>query len=206
MTTKQFVALGKGLLSDSPEFVMKGRLMVLSPLEHILKGICFEPSSFDKDSFYVNVFVLPLFVPTKFVHFLFGGRIRSNGRDRWGANIPNLIAQLRESVKREALPFLSQITSVSDFVKMAKSHPSSNPHTPEAIAFALARAGWNKEAIEVIDQLLGQVNLEVSWQREMADMAQLLKSLLLTDPAAAQRQLDAWEAETVKNLGLEEFR
>ena len=204
MKKKEFETIGKQLLPILPGFVVKGDLLFMRPIGHILRAICFD-RSIDPRSFYVEVFVQPFFVPMEYVVFNFGYRLGGNCHS-WNADNPNLIAELRAGLKRDALPFLSQITSVSDFVKMAKSHPSGNPHTPEAIAFALARAGRNKEAIEVLDQLLGQVKLEVLWQREMADRAKSLKSQLLTDPAAAQRQLDAWEAETVKNLGLEEFR
>jgi hypothetical protein len=46
----------------------------------------------------------------------------------------------------------------------------------------------------------------VPWQREVADRAHALKSQLVSDPATAQKQFDGWEADTAKNLGLEEFR
>jgi hypothetical protein len=42
-------------------------------------------------------------------------------------------------------------------------------------------------------------------QRCAEIMAQQLRSVLTEDPSLAQRQFQHWEAETLKNLGLEEF-
>jgi hypothetical protein len=39
----------------------------------------------------------------------------------------------------------------------------------------------------------------------MAERARALKARLLVNPASAQQQLEAWESETAKNLGLEKF-
>lgn len=207
MMTKEFIAIEKQLLSSFPGFSIKGSMMFISPVEHILRGFDFDPSGFDKKSFYVTTVVMPLCIPTNHLYFNFGERVRHvNGRDGWHADEPNLLTELIAALKLHAVPFLSHVESLLDFVELARSFSGGNPHTPKAIAFALARAGRNSEAVEVLDQLLNQVNLEVPWQCEIADMAKSLKSQLLSDPAAAQRQLDAWEAETVKNLGLEEFR
>src|SRR5262249_49406583 len=137
--------------------------------------------------------------------FLFGDRIRhKGGGDRWNVEMPNLIAELVAALKVQALPFLSHVESLLDFVEVAKAF-SGNPHTPKAIAFALARAGRIDEAINVIDQLLPHLDLSVEWQSEIASQANTLRAKLAT-PSEAQQQLEAWEAESARNLGLEEFR
>ena len=69
MTTKEFIALEKSLLPDLPDFAVKGPLMFIPPAERLLRGISFEGSSFDKTSFYVTVFVMPLCIPTKHLYF-----------------------------------------------------------------------------------------------------------------------------------------
>ena len=205
MTTKEFILLEKSLLSELPVFAIKGRLMFIPHTELILRGISFEGSSFDKTSFYASMFVMPLCVPTNHLYFNFGNRIRKeNGADRWNVAMPNLVTELGSALKLQAVPFLSRIESLLDFVEVAKSF-SGNPHTPKAIAFALARAGQNSQAVEVLDQLLSQLDLNVAWQREIADQAKALRAKLVTNPIEAQQQLDAWEAETVHNLGLDDF-
>ena len=116
----------------------------------------------------------------------------------------NLVAELGSALKLQAVPFLSRVESLLDFVGLAKSFTLS-PHTPKAIAFALAHAGQTGQAVEVLDQLLSQLDLNVAWQREIADQAKALRAKLVTSPNEAQQQLDAWEAETVHNLGLDDF-
>jgi hypothetical protein len=76
----------------------------------------------------------------------------------------------------------------------------------EAIAYALARAGDVAQAAMALDQLVGLLDEKVPWQCEMADRARALKSQMVSNPADVQRQLEAWEAESVHNLGLEVFR
>ena len=79
-------------------------------------------------------------------------------------------------------------------------------YVQEAIAYALARAGDVAQAAMALDQLVGLLDEKVPWQCEMADRARALKSQMVSNPADVQRQLEAWEAESVHNLGLEVFR
>jgi hypothetical protein len=207
MKKKEFEAIGKHLLPELPDFAAKGSLVFRTPVQSILQGLCFEGSDFNQKSFYISIFILPLFVPTKFVHFLFGNRLRINGADRWNANTPGMATQLSATIKREALPWFSHNRLLENIVCLAKAHPNpTDPHVQESIAYMQIRSGDIKQANVSLDQLVSVLRGDVPWQREMADRAKSLKSQLLTDPTAAQRQLDAWEAETVKNLGLEEFR
>lgn len=202
MTTKEFVRLEKRLLPDLPEFTIRGRLMFIPPAAHILRGICFEPSAFDKKSFYVNVFVLPLCVPTQHLYFNFGKRVGTE----WNADAPDVFSKVGSALKREALPFLSRVESLHDFVELAMSFSLQNPHTPEAIAYAWARAGNVALATEELERLVRLLDAKIPWQRAMAERAETLKAKLLADPVEAQRQLEAWENESAKNLGLEKFR
>jgi hypothetical protein len=206
MKTKQFVAIQKMLLPELPGFAIKGSMMLMCPVKAILRGIYFEGSDFDKTSFYVNVFALPLCVPTKHLYFNFGNRLRLAGADRWNANDPNEIAELGTAIRRDAAPFLLRTESLLAFVEVAKSFSSVNPHTPMAIAFTLARAGRVDEAVIGLDQLLPRLDLKLAWQSEIADQVKTLRTKLVANPSEAQQQLEAWEAESVRNLGLEALR
>lgn len=207
MKKKDFEAIGKRLLADLPGFAVRGPVVFIAPVRGVLRGLYFEGSDFDKNSFYVNIFILPLFVPTKFMYFLFGDRLRVDGADRWKADAPNMLAQLGATIKQEALPWLSRSKSLIDITRLAESHPNPKDlHVQQVVAYALARSGNVKQAVDALDRLLGLLSEEVPWQHEMAERAKVLKSQLLAEPTAAQRQLDSWEIETVRNLGLEEFR
>ena len=208
MKKKDFAALAKRLLPHLAGFTVKGPMLFIQPVKHTLRGIYFEGSSFDARSFYVWMFFMPLCVPTHHVGFNLGRRVRGvGGGDRWNADAPNLLAELGAALKHEALPFLGGIESLHDVAKAATSlQTSQDPYVQEAIAYALARAGDVEQAAMALDQLVGLLDEKVPWQCEMADRARALKSQIVSNPADVQRQLAAWEAESVHNLGLEAFR
>jgi len=207
MTRAEFVSLEKKLLPALSGFAIKGSLIFVPPVRTLLRGISFEGSSFDKASFYVNFFVMPLFVPTEHLYFNFGNRVRHRkGGDRWSREDPGLVEELGDALKQQALPFFSRATDLVSFAELAASFSSRNPHTPNAIGFALARAGRGNQAIDVLDQVLTHLDLSVAWQHTIADLSRRLKTMLIEDPEKAQGQLETWENETVRNLGLEKFR
>jgi len=204
MKNKDFAELAKRLLPDLPGFAVKAPLMFILPVGHTLRGLCFESHSYEAKLFYVWVFFLPLCVPRKHVSFELGKRI---GGDRWNADGPDIIRELGVALKREALPFLSPIESPRDVAQAAKSlRLPQNPHVQQAIAYALARAGDVNKAVAALDELTRSLDVKVPWQLEMAERANALKPQLLSDAPSAQKQLEAWEAESVRNLGLEKFR
>lgn len=81
MRKTEFNSLIKALTKELPGFAVKGSLMFIPPCRHLLRGIYFETSAADKRSFYVTVFVLPLFVPTDHI-YLNLGEAHCRKRDR----------------------------------------------------------------------------------------------------------------------------
>lgn len=204
MRNKDFAVLARRLLPGLPGFAIKAPLMFILPIGYTLRGLYFESHSYDKKLFYVWVFFLPLFIPRKHVSFEFGKRI---GGDRWNADAPDLIQELGDALKREALPFLSVIKSPWDVAQAAMAlRLPQNQHIQQAIAYALARAGEVNTALRALHELIRLLDARVPWQREMAERAETLIGKLAVNPADAQKQLETWEAETVKNLGLDSFR
>jgi hypothetical protein len=209
MRTKDFVALEKRLLPKLPNFTIKGQLLFIVPLGHTLRGFHFDGSSVDKESFYVNAFFMPLCVPSEHLHLTFGRRLREGGGDRWSAATPRFEAILEAAVQKE-LPFLAGLKTARD-VANALTPPGSNPHCHEALAYALAQTGETRTAVDAIDTLLGLINSKkrvtppLTWELEIANRAQLLKTKLTDNPEDARAQLARWESETIRNLGLESF-
>ena len=116
----------------------------------------------------------------------------------------DLAAELGMALRLQAVPFLSRVTSLLDFVETAKTFSKANPHTLRAIAYSLARSGRITEAVEVLDQLLDQLDRAIPWQLALAGEAGRLRAQLITHPTEALRQLQTWEHETEQNLGLNE--
>ena len=201
MKTREFVNLEKRLLQDFPGFAIKGSLMFISPVGHTLRGFCFDTSGFDKRAFYLWSLFMPLYVPSKHVHFTFGQRL--GGNKRWNADQPELEAALRSEMLKQ-LPFLSSLKTAKDVANALEPlTKGSNPHCHEAFAYTLIQAGKIGAAAEVLDALLKLVDMTVEWQQKIAARVALIQDKLLKNPEEALKQLAIWESETAANLGLE---
>lgn len=207
MTIKDFVALEKRLIPSLPQFIIKGPLMFIAPLGHTLRGFYFEGSDFDKTSFYVNVFFLPLCVPAEQVSLNFGDRLRIEGSDRWSVSDPDFETTLGTEMQNAARS-LTALRTPEDVVETLKSRVrySSDPYIYEAIAYMLARQGKREAALDALDGLVKMLDPSIQWELNMASRAHCLKTKLVESPGQAKKQLDAWESETVRNLGLEACR
>jgi len=206
MTTKEFLVIEKRLLPWFPSFAAKGALMFIQPIDETLRGFHWEPSGFSKKEFYVNVFFLPLYIPTKQLHFTFGHRVGST--KRWSADQSDLETALSLEMQKE-ISFLMALETARDVAKALEpltkpiQNGYVNPHCAEAFAYALLRAGETTGAMGAIDRLLKKVNPAVAWENQIASRARLIRDKLLRNPQEAQEQLAAWQAETIHDLGLE---
>jgi hypothetical protein len=206
MITSKLIALEKQIASAIPGFAIKRTFMIARPVGQVVCGINFDRSAYDQVSFSVTAFAMPLCVPAEHFGFTFGVRIRhERGGDRWGMDMPELEARLIAALKQQAMPFLYKSKSLQGFIEVAKAG-SRTGRTLEGLGYALARSGDAKQAIEVFNQIPPMLNLDIAWQRELADRVRTLSVELVEHPEEAQNQLAQTEAQTVRNLGLEGFR
>jgi hypothetical protein len=197
----EFNSLIKALTKELPGFAVKDSLMFIPPCRHLLRGIYFEPSTADKRSFYVTVFVLPLFVPTDHIYLNLGERVGIS----WNADDKDLLPELAEVLKREALPFLNSMGTLQGLTG-ALIHNSPDARTQQAMAYGLAVKGDIEQALVALDLLILSLEVEFPWQQCIKDQAQALRTALTENPSLAMRWLQTWEAETRQHLGLEKFR
>ena len=205
MKKNTFKTLAKQIAGQMPGFAVEGAMMFATPMDHTLRGIYFEGSSFSPDVFYVWVFFLPLYVPVKHIHFTLGRRLCDNG-ERWSLSDSTLEENLCLAIQREALPFLYPLRSMEGVIEAISTRPEQeNPYVKEALAYTLARTGPKARSIALLRQLIQSLDVRMPWQREMAERAEMLESKLVGDSADADRQLDMWEMESMTNLGLNNF-
>ncbi len=177
--------------------------MFLPPVEGLLRGVHFDGSDFDAQSFSAKAFVMPLFVPSKYLILNFGTKLRNqDGGNLWSGNMPNLVAQLADVLKVQALPFLHRANTLDGFRKLAASFSADNPHAKQAIAFCLLRSGHFQEAASMLSELIPSLDYKVGWQREIAERAQRLKVELDKSPLSAREKLKNWEQQTSRDLRL----
>jgi len=206
MKTQDFEAIGRTLLPNLPGFAVKGCLLFARPVRHLLRGACFDDSSFDTNLFFVHAFVQPLYVPFDTVALNLGWRL-GGAAHRWDAKDPELIDKLRDGMRGAVMPFLLQVSTPLDLVETARRlNWLGDVRVRESVAYSLARAGNAGEAMEALEDLVKGIDPTSEWQRQMADQAEGLRNLLDKDPAGAQSQLDEWENQTIHHLRLEKYR
>jgi hypothetical protein len=202
MKNKEFEAIGKQLLPGLPGYALKGNLIFSSPIEHTLRGICFDRSSSPRD-FYLEVFFMVLCVPDEYLSLSFGERVPAWG---WNADEPDLIRKLADAIEREALPFLNSARTTDDLIQwlIKEAKDFGDVHTWEALAYTYALLGEIAPAERALVRLQQALDPAVPWEGEMLSRAQLLKGML-GSPEVAKKQLMEWEAYTLRNLKLDKF-
>jgi len=196
-------SLSKYLLPYMPGFVCKKRLLYATPLNHVLRAFNFDPSAFDKETFYVTVFFMPLYVPTSHIYLSFGERLRSTKGEAWNLNDPRLRDELLTAIQQQGLSFLEGVRQPRDVATaIVRLGMGSNLYGMQAVAYSLAMEGDVAGAQQALERLTKALDRDIEWQAEMMDRATLFARKLETDPQEARRQLAEWEQATLKNLGL----
>lgn len=203
MRKKEFAALARLVVPS--EFAIKGDLAFVHPVDHTLRAITFESSAFTKTSFYVTWLFNPLCVPRKHLNLGLGNRIRHG----WESGEADLVDKLRAEIQKVALPVFERLRTPADVAREQKVRMRGAPYecvpVQQELGFALARAGDVAGAVHAFDKLLELIEPTSQWNQDAAILVMSLKDLLLRDPGAAMRQLLAWEAETLQNLGLSDY-
>lgn len=205
MRNQDFARIHSLILPMLVGFKSHKSLMFLSPVDSVLRAIDFDPSGWDESAFYVEVFIMPLYVPHDYISFLFGKRINNSGLG-WSRDTPDLIERLHEQIKAKALPYLDATRTPLDLANNMMNLGFHNANVPHAIAFSLAKAGEHDRAAALIDSFLPKMSVARDWEQRIHDQCSAFRDLLVRDPAAAHRQLLAWEDYTVDKLGLQKFR
>jgi len=205
--TKEFASIGRQLAANLDGFVSWRDLLILTPVRHVLRAICFD-RSIDSRSFYLEAFFQPLYVPKDYMAFTLGRRLRRKGRQSWDADAPELVEDTLAAFRSQALPFLGAKTDGDNKVNrmvLKEAWGSPNQNACEAAAYTLVRMGRIPEAVETIDKLLEMLRDTVPWHQEMRKRVTLVKADLDKGLDAAMERLNGWEAETIRNLKLEPF-
>jgi hypothetical protein len=220
MKKREFERLARTLFPNAPEFKAKGNLLFVAPIGSILRGFCFESSSYSATSFRVYAFVQPMYIPLDLVTIGLGFEV-SPGPRNWQADEPNLAERLRETMLEQAMPFLRCVGSPADVPHAVEwlrtERRAGGSLGPEAAAYSYAYAGDAAKAREALTALVESCTTAIKgWEAEgtaapewlcrKRDRALLLISDLTHDAAAAVVRLQCWDRETIRNLRLEEFR
>lgn len=206
----------KYLLPDLPGFAIKGHLLYDQDIDYFLSGFCFESSAFSKNSFTIDVFVQPLFIPKTYLSFNFGNRIGFlfKKRDYWWEYDENdekqIMAEIHLAITKFGIPFLEKRNSLKGFIHNYKNFGAKvNPHTVEGIAYAYVLVEDYAKAKKHLSSLV-KLLVDVadyyrssSWLTEMQERVSLMLGHLENhNYQMAKDQLGQWRDFTLTSLGL----
>ncbi len=180
--------------------------LLSAPINGVLRGVCFEGSSFDAESFYVWIFWIPLYVPTSVFYFNLGMRLCSeSGGDRWNKLDDKLIENLTKSIVNQAVPFFQKVETQAGVVDSARvlAQESRDPYAHQALAFSLAKASDNDVAVGELDVLIQLLDHSVPWQNEIIERSKLLRDCVIAAPASVIALLESWTTANIQRLGIE---
>jgi hypothetical protein len=205
---RQFATLARHLARELPNFAVKDYLVFQCPIARSLNGLCFESSSHEDRAFYVWYFFMPLCVPSKFLYFNFGERLRlRSGSDRWNADDPRLVSEMSCAIRQQAIPFISGLTLPLEIAKkIERIGKQDTPMTLEAAAYSYILAGEIDRARTVLDRLTVALDPKYTSDVEIRSRSQTIVAKLSSGICDAREQLLSWERETIGYLGLKEFQ
>jgi len=210
MKPKEFTRIKNALLPHLPGFVADRKKLFITPVDDFLLGVHFQSSFYDSNSFYLWVFVLPLFVPHDSFGVTHGKRLRNRSPSEvWRDDDANAIMDLLDTIQSEAMPFLDRLSSLEGFVNyhIERDIRRANSHELEAFAYTLIKSGDYSYALESVGELKRRLEgSTVPWVVEQRGRAQLMEEKLLQNPEAALAQLEEWKKWTIGKLKLEKFR
>lgn len=195
-TVAQVKQVVRPLLQRNPDLALVGRLVVIKPVHHILRGISIG-RSIDPKSFVPNWSAVFLFEPFARFHLFWGTRMRGI----WDLGVPDLPEKLARAIEREALPVLRSITTIDDFVGFARG-TWTEEHKPYV---DVARGDF--EAAQSMCDFFASLNGRFGpSQDEFEQIVQNLCPLIAANDRLGLAQLlHKYEAESVKRLKLEKF-
>lgn len=205
----------KYFLSNLPGFQQKGFLIYRQDFQYLLQGFCFDGSAFNRNSFTIDVFVHPLFIPSEDIDLSFGNRIgiMAGKNDIWWQydemREVEIAQEIFDMMKNHGLPFLEETATIEGFLKRYKDADiHKNKHIIEGLCYAhILNDDFSKsqKMMRLLSIVLTQdINeFPVVWKQEIQQRIQLMLGYLdRTEYDRAKQQLSDWRHFTLANLGL----
>lgn len=204
---RQFV---QPFLARNPDFVLSKRLLVLKPVEHIVRGIYVDrtgASQYFRPVWAINC----LFYPQHLFTFTYGAEIYPRLPGLWELGELNLAENFADIAGELAAPRLRSFHTIEDLYGFAMS---GNEHfgslknmNLKRLFFELARGDLDAcEEICRMELAKPDGTYWHTYQEDVDRIKHVIAPLVLArDRAALAALLHGWEAIAVKKLKLEKF-
>ena len=201
------------LIERNPDLGLIGRLIVVKPVHHLLRGI-YIGRSLDPTIFTPTWFFTFMFEKGAHATFNWGTRLYNKAHGPWEFANPATTEVMADEIERKALPLLRPLRSIDDAVSFIADLKdryawTALEHFPlRRIVVDVAR-GDLTSARALLDRFLlhrdGWLRSSM-WREEFIEVVEpLTEPLLANDVAALAQILHDWEANSVKKLKLEKF-
>jgi hypothetical protein len=182
-------------------FVVQSEIAFLSPISECYRGFCINPSQLDKSSFDVEIFLLPVYVPTKMFHFTIGWSLHS-GIQSWNATRTQEIAR---RLARDAMPLLERATHGRKLLNALLSLKKDGViKVLEAIVVAAARTGDKKVLQSAQKKLKEKADvINFPYWGEVVQRTEWIKDNFETNRDGVNNKLTEWKDYTLHNLEID---
>jgi hypothetical protein len=201
-------ALVQPLLAAHSDLALVGRLMVIKPVRHIVRGIYIDRCS-DSRRFKPKWAARFLFDPWDSITLNWAGDIPPPEIGLWRLGMPGLKEIFQETVEKTALPLLRPIVTIDDFHNFAS--PQRFPVTTLAnhplrhVVFAAGRGDF-AAADAALARLMVVPNAwsTPAFAEEYDRVTRVLRPLIAArDRLGIGKLLREWEAWSVRKMKLE---
>jgi hypothetical protein len=193
------------VLGRVPGFVMSRSVLHLPDTSWLLRGVAMV-SAPSQDSFWLWVFVQPLYVPANRLVFRYGhqlARMSDRGLTDWPTRLNlDLGTEIATSVRSQALPMLDKVRRPADMLDVARSQPGSGTDLDhlETVAYSAVLTGDGPAL-----RLVGQQVRELPRGTETGEAEFRLRRVLAgyeRDAAGTVTLLRRWRDATARSLRL----
>ena len=113
-TVAQVKQAARPLLERNSDLTLVGRMIVVKPVRHILRGV-YMARSIDATTFTPTWFVVFMFEYKAHPTFNWGGRLYNQAHGPWDIRNPATPQVMCDEIESEALPLLRPIQTIDDF-------------------------------------------------------------------------------------------
>jgi hypothetical protein len=177
----------KPLLNQRSDLALIGRMLIIRPVRHLLRGVFFDRTS-SKHAFRILRFIKPLYAEEDTLYC--GKEIRTPAWQVWHPHFEPLLFDL---LAEDIFGSVGEITTLDDLAREVENFGYQNL---QVTAFALS--GQPERASELIDKTERAFAGEVRWQ----SWAKSQRAFLERDVDSTCTIIRAKEAETARKLKL----
>jgi hypothetical protein len=199
------------LLQRNPDLALVGRLVVIKPVHHILRGIYID-RSLDPLIFTPTWAVIFLFEPSESFSFNWGQRINNRSHGAWDVTNPSTPTVMCEEIERKAVTLLRPIKTIDDFVAFTSKERFRDTYLDlyEERRIFVDVARGDLDAARTICAYFATDRAKRRYASGMEEeydrIAKTLCPLIAAnDRPGLVRLLRGWEAYSVKRLKLEKL-